>query len=215
MLEEALRYLGAAGAKGEYRDQVATVLMDAQRRFPPRYVYKIVTVEKQGKGIFLPEMSLKLSGRLAEKMLGPCRRAAVLVCTLGLTFEQQVRACQAKDMVQAVMLDACGSALVESGCDRAEQELRERFPGVYLTERFSPGYSDLPLNLQPDICAALDSRRRLGVYVSDSCMLTPQKSVTALVGLADEPQPARIRGCAYCGLREQCSLRKEGHSCDV
>lgn len=215
MLEEALRYMGAAGAKGEERRRVAAVLAEAQQRFPPRFAYRLSTVEKRADAVFLPELSLELQGRMAAKMLGQCHHAAVLVCTLGLMFEQQVRAYQASDMVLAVMLDACGSALVESGCDQAERELQERFPGVYLTERFSPGYGDLPMNLQPGICAALDSRRRLGVYVSDSCMLTPQKSVTAVVGLADKPQPARIRGCAYCGLREHCSLRKEGRSCDV
>lgn len=215
MLEDALRYMGAAGATGECRAQVAQVLEEAQEKFPPRYVYKISTVERRSGGICLSGIPLQLPGRLAEGMLGQCHHAAVLICTLGLRFEQQVRMYQARSMTKAVMLDACGSALVEAGCDKAEQELRESFPGAYTTERFSPGYGDLPLSLQPIICAALDSQRRLGVYVSDTCMLTPQKSVTALVGLADEPQPARIRGCAYCRLRQQCSLRKEGRSCDV
>lgn len=215
MLEDVLRYMGAAGAKGECRAQAAQVLAEAQQQFPPRYVYKISTVERRSGCIVLPEIPLRLSGRLAESMLGRCHHAAVLLCTLGLRFEQQVRAYQARDMTKAVMLDACGSALVEAGCDQAEQELREKFPGAYLTERFSPGYGDLPLTLQPTICTALDSQRRLGVYASASCMLTPQKSVTALVGLADEPQPAHIRGCAHCSLREQCSLRKEGRSCEA
>ena len=116
-------------------------------------------------------------------------------------------------MARAVMLDACGSALVESGCNAAEEELAARFPGRYLTDRFSPGYGDLPLALQPAICAALDAGRRVGVQVTDSFLMNPSKSVTAVIGLSDRPQQARIRGCAYCSMRETCTLRKGGKSC--
>lgn len=214
MLEEVLRYMGAAGADAPLRQQAASVLEQAQRSFPPKHVYRLSQVVCQGDGVHLPELSLVLPGTLARRMLQDCHHAAVFLCTLGLGYERQARAWQARDMAQALMLDACGSALVEHGCDQVEEELRSRFPQAYLTERFSPGYGDLPLALQPAICAALDGRGRLGVHVSSTCMLTPQKSVTALIGLADAPQPARIRGCNSCALREQCALRKEGHSCE-
>lgn len=214
MLDEVLRYMGAAGADEALRAQAAQVLEETRRSFPPRYAYRLSRVDMQADGVHLAEIPLALPGKLAARMLGECHHAAVLVCTLGLRFEQHCRACQARDMTRALMLDACGSALVEHGCDQAEGEIQHSFPHAHLTERFSPGYGDLPLNLQPAICTALDSRRRLGVHVSPACMLTPQKSVTAIIGLADAPQPARIRGCACCALRAQCMLRKEGHSCE-
>lgn len=214
MLEEVLRYMGAARGDEPLRARVAQVLAETRQSFPPRYAYRLSRVEMAADGVHLPEIPLVLPGGLAKRMLGGCHHAAVLVCTLGLAFEQHCRAWQTRDMTRALMLDACGSALVEHGCDRAEDELRQRFPHAHLTERFSPGYGDLPLELQPAICTAMDSRRRLGVYASSACMLTPQKSVTAVIGLADEPQPARIRGCAFCALRGECALRKEGHACE-
>ena len=63
------------------------------------------------------------------------------------------------------------------------------------------------------LCAALDVGRRLGVTVTPSLLMNPVKSVTAVIGLAHTPQPARIRGCAYCNLRETCQFRKEGKTC--
>jgi hypothetical protein len=42
----------------------------------------------------------------------------------------------------------------------------------------------------------------LGLHVTDSLMLNPVKSVTAVIGIADRPQMARIRGCAYCAMRD-------------
>ena len=50
--------------------------------------------------------------------------------------------------------------------------------------------------------------------LTESCLMTPQKSVTAIIGIADKPQRARIRGCAYCAMKDTCAFRKGGHSCD-
>ena len=118
-------------------------------------------------------------------------------------------------MTEALLLDALGSAWVEAGCDEAEKELAGRFPGMHLTDRFSPGYGDLPLRIQPDVLAAADATRRLGVQVTESCLMIPQKTVTAVIGLSDKPQPASIRGCANCPMRGTCGARKGGTTCEV
>ena len=151
---------------------------------------------------------LVLTGGMARKMLADCDRAVLLCCTLGAGFEAMLRAEQARSMARAALLDACGSAWVEAGCDGAEREIAARFPGLYLTDRFSPGYGDLPLALQRDICGVLDAPRRLGVQVGDSLLLNPAKSVTAVIGLSETPQPARVRGCGFCAMRESCQYRK-------
>ena len=213
-LNEALRYLGAAGADGETRARMRQAAEETESRFAPRYVYRVSQVEHRTEGEWLADAGLLLPGQSARKMLGECHRAAILVCTLGLAFEGWLRMEMQRDMAHAVLLDACGSALVEAGCDRAQAEIAARFPGLYLTDRFSPGYGDLPLALQPAICRLTDSQRRLGVHVTPSLLMNPQKSVTAIIGLADTPQRARIRGCAYCAMRNNCELRKGGRSCD-
>ena len=86
-------------------------------------------------------------------------------------------------------------------------------PDSFLTDRFSPGYGDLPLSLQPEICSALDAARRLGLHVTEHFLLNPSKSVTAVIGLSDRPQMARIRGCGHCAMYETCALRKGGKRC--
>ena len=212
LIEEALRYLGAADAPETLR-RVAGEAETLSAQFRPRHVCKVCELDFQGEEIFLCGTAVVLKGGTALKMLAQCHRAALLACTLGARFDLALTAVQARDMARAVILDACGSALVEQGCDEAEKELSARFPGRYLTDRFSPGYGDLPLELQRDICAALDTPRRLGLHVTESLLLNPVKSVTAVIGLSDRPQMARIRGCAYCQMRERCTLRKGGKHC--
>lgn len=53
-------------------------------------------------------------------------------------------------------------------------------PGETLAPRRSPGYGEMPLETSREIVAKLDATRRIGVAVTDSCLLVPSKSVTAV-----------------------------------
>ena len=213
-VSEALRYLGVRGAPDPpLLSQLPAAADRLARAAPPRWVWRAYPLAFGPEGPALEGAGLALPGEMAARMLGGCAQAAVLICTLGAAFEALLRAEQARGMARAALLDACGSAWVEAGCDGAEAEISARFPGLHPTDRFSPGYGDLPLSLQRDICGALDAPRRLGVQVTDSLLLNPSKTVTAVIGLSDRPQPARIRGCAYCDLRENCQYRKGGTTC--
>lgn len=212
-LNEALRYLGAGQADKALRARVSACAERLTRQVQPRYTWRVCSLQKTAEGFLLPEADLLLTGSSAQTMLIQCDAAVLLACTLGAQFEALLRAEQTRDMAGAVILDACGSALVEAGCDQAEQELAQRLPDRFLTDRFSPGYGDLPLSLQPKLCSALDTGRRLGLYVTEHFLLNPSKSVTAVIGLSDRPQAARIRGCAFCAMRDTCTLRKGGKHC--
>ena len=215
-IDEALRYLGAgAHPPEELRQQAAAVAEELAAQVQPRCTYKLFPLEQEESGFRLGGTDLVLSGQTAQRMLAQCDQAVLLACTLGTKFDAMVRSAQARNMARAVILDACGSALVEKGCDKAERDIAARFPGLYLTDRFSPGYGDLPLSLQPAICALLDTARRVGIHVTPSFLMNPSKSVTAVIGLSDRPQMACIRGCAWCVMRNTCTLRKGGKSCGL
>lgn len=70
-------------------------------------------------------------------------------------------------------MDALASAGIEQVCNRAEECFREQLPEVYFTWRFSPGYGDLPLALQPEILQLLDAQKRLGLTVTPEHILIP------------------------------------------
>jgi len=207
-IREVLRCLGAGTDAPEdlYR-RVAEVGDALETRVRPRWTWRMIPLDET--------CPLDLNGQLARTMLAQCHRAVVLCCTLGMEFDALLRAEQARDLSRAVIVDAWGSVWVEHGCDEAEKEIAARFPGEFLTDRFSPGYGDLPLSMQREICTLLDLERRLGVHRGESDLLTPWKTVTAIIGLSDQPQMARIRGCEVCSMRETCSLRKGGTRCGL
>ena len=210
---EALRYLAIARPDAGSLEAIEPVAAALEQALTPRFTFAAFPVRHTPEGEALEGSGLVLPGEMAKTMLRDCTDAVLLLCTLGAGFEARLRAASARDMAQAAMLDACGSAYVEAGCFDAEKAIAARFPGKYLTDRFSPGYGDLPLELQPKLCAALDSQRRLGVTVTESLLMVPMKTVSAVIGLADTPQPARVRGCAFCARRETCTFRKGGNAC--
>ena len=212
---DAVRYMGAGEGNEETRWLTAETAAELEKRIQPRYTWRAFRTEQREEGVYLAEAGEMLTGVLAKNMLAECGTAVVMLCTLGAEFEAMQRTEEARDMAKAVVLDACGSAWVEAGCDAAEEEIAARFPGRYRTDRFSPGYGDLPLESQGWILRALDAGRRLGVTENASHLLIPAKSVTAIIGLSDKPQGAKIRGCGYCALREGCAYRERGIRCGI
>jgi len=213
-LNEVFRYLGVTTPIPEdLFHQVHDLFQRISASVHPRFFYRVFPLHHKQELIEIPETGIVLRGTLAKKMLSECDAVVLLACTLGTTFDTMLRSEQARNMSNAVIMNACGNALVETGCDAAEDEIKDRFPTRYLTDRFSPGYGDLPLDLQPLLCGALDTPRHLGIHVTDTFLMNPSKSVTALIGLSDKPQAARIRGCAYCAMRDICSIRKGGNRC--
>lgn len=211
-IDEALRYLGVRGpAEPSLRSRAETLAQELTAHITPRCTWRPLPLTRKGGTLFLA--GVPLPGHSAARMLADCQQAALLLCTLGAEFDLWLRRLQARDMSAAVMLDALGSAYVESACDAAEAEIAARFPDMYHTDRFSPGYGDLPLSLQPALLE-LGESRRIGVSCNDSLLMTPQKSVSALIGLACKPQAARIRGCAHCSMNKTCTHRKAGNTCD-
>ena len=129
-------------------------------------------------------------------------------------------------MIRAILWDVDGTLLDFKAAERAAldaafrtfglgpcDEIARQSAPLYLTDRFSPGYGDFPLAQQAEIFRVLDISRRIGVTLTDSGLMVPQKTVTAVLGLSAVPVKKRPKGCAACDLFETCPYRKEGSPC--
>lgn len=202
---EAVRYMGGAGVE---MNAGMERLMDGceqelLRAVQPKYLYQIVD---------LPQETL-MAGEDIRRHLQGCRQAVLFCATLGAAVDRLLRVAQVRDMARAVVLDSMASAAIEQVCRQADERIAAQLPGQYLTFRFSPGYGDYPIELQKTFLRLLDAPRKIGLTVSDSCLLIPAKSVTAIAGISDAPVERQRRGCAVCNLRGTCQYRKNGDHC--
>lgn len=162
-----------------------------------------------------PAGSRDPAGRGCDEASEGCPQALLLAVTLGPGVDAQIRRAGVGDIAASVASDALGSALAEQAADAAEAELRQwaAREEKYLTGRFSPGYGDWPITVQPKVAAVLDTARRAGICVLNTNLMTPRKSVTAILGLSDHPVKGHLAGCGHCVLRTRCEYRKRGKTC--
>lgn len=213
-LSEAARYMGL---RGEPDDKVAELMRNAEElvrsRVRPAYVYRETTAEITDEGVILGIMTAPLTGEDIKRHLSGCNRAVLLAATLSQEADKLIRQAAVRDMAESLAIDCLCSAAVEQVCDRAEEEIFSATEARYRTWRYSPGYGDLPITLQKDFLNALNAQRRIGLTVSDSCLLIPTKSVTAIIGISDSPVEKGGRGCDVCAMRESCAYRASGAYC--
>lgn len=216
-LDEALRYMGCPPEKADsaLREQVAGCAREVLSAARPRWSWRDVEIfSSEEEGIRL-EGGLLLPGRDLRAHLTGCDRAAVFCATLGSEVDRLIRRWERLDMARALALDCCASAAVEELCDQIEAEIQRQFPDRFFPWRFSPGYGDLPLTAQDELLALLDAPRRVGLCANASHLLTPRKSVTAILGMAQHEIERTHRSCLSCPARESCSYRKAGGHCGL
>lgn len=214
---EALRYAGhrSGSLPDGLKEQFEACYTQVSSLARPRMVAQVFSL-KEHHPVRLSETNFVLPGAAIAEQLSGAYACVLMAVTIGSEVEQAIRNAQVKNLAKALFLDACASAAVESACAAAEEKLRAQLAGPppFFTSRFSPGYRDLPLNLQRPFLQILDAGRKIGLFVSSSGLLTPRKSVTAVIGLCHERTAEQKSGCAACSKRETCAYRKGGITCE-
>lgn len=214
--DEALRYLACKNESG-ISETASAYLDECEKRLletiTPKFLYRYFPLRRSGDGIEIEGGNLALEGKDISAHLEGCSGAILMAATIGSGADRLIRLLQIEDMAKAVIADAFASAAVEQVCEKGEELIRSEFRGKYFTWRYSPGYGDFPLDIQKNLLDVLDAPRKIGLCTSDSRLLAPIKSVTAVMGLSDSPLPQKLRGCITCNMREVCQFRKRGLHC--
>ena len=206
---EALRYMGHRGEDiDEQLDKLITKCeKEVLRCVKPRFVYKVCDISREEKGILVKDTNLFLTGNSIKKHLDGCDKAVLMAVTISADADRLIRIAQIRDMAEAVVIDSLCSVAVEQACDRAELIIKEENPGYYQTFRFGLGYGDLPISLQGQFLHVLNAPKQIGLNVSSTDMLTPTKSVTAIIGISDTQEKCHIKGCEVCEKKD-CIYRR-------
>ena len=192
---ELLRRVGMLGHAPD-ADTEARLEQAAQRcaaAVRPRHVYAFFPLERRADGVAVCGTPLCLTGQSIARHLEGAGQCALMAVTLGMQAEREQRQLAASgQLTQAVLFDAACSAYIEVAADVCQDELAGAAArrGLRAGGRFSPGYGDLPLQVQGALLAALDTPRRLGLTLTDSLLMLPRKSITAIVPLFQSDDPA-------------------------
>lgn len=211
---EVLRYLGYRGQEISPEldaeiDRISQMCVDSAE---PRYYFEVIPVDP-GPAL----RGVRLLGNDIQKHLTGAAHCAVMAATLGFSVERVLLRLAHRSTVSEMIYNAACTALIEAVSDACEGLIRDyaRQRGLVTSYRYSPGYGDFPLDQQPDVLGLISADTRLGITLTDSMLMLPKKSVSALIGLYPEDLGVRRGGtsCETCENREHCEFRKEGYGC--
>lgn len=125
-----------------------------------------------------------LQSRDLGRNLAGCSQVALLAATIGPQVDALIRRNSSLDPVYASILQATGAMYIEELVDLVNSEIKKIAAGQGLKTkaRYSPGYGDVPLQVQKDFFRLLPCTR-IGLTLMDTLIMAPEKSVTAFVGL--------------------------------
>lgn len=172
---EALRYAGCASTDMELEEILDNSIEIINEKLTPRVCWCTLPVSVTGEKCDLGAFSVN-SADLAESLSG-CSRAVVFAATVGVDADRLIIRYGRLLPSRGVMLSAVADERIEALCDEFCAEFAPSRP------RFSPGYGDLPLEIQRDIFALLNCEKHIGLTLNQSLLMSPTKSVTAIFGL--------------------------------
>jgi len=158
-----------------------SITSQAFSKISAKCVYIRVPVDLCGDGVCGLGFAKVKSYDLYKNLSG-CREAFVFAVTLGIDTDRYLLRLSRTSQSSHFICDGYFSAAAESVCDKAEEKIKGT---LSCKPRFSPGYGDLSLGFQKDVLTALNASKLCGISLTDSLLMTPQKSITAVMGIKE------------------------------
>ena len=146
---------------------------------------RLAIVHNDGEKIILAG-GLTFTSKKLSAFLHDCRETILMAATAGSAIMEAIKEkTRQDDLGAAVVYDATASEMADAGLDWIMDYLNQQIRHerkVLLPRRFSAGYADFNLENQRAIYDILQMGN-IGVTITPSFILLPEKSVTAISGI--------------------------------
>jgi len=213
-VNEALRYLGCKAYDAELAKIATECINEIKVTMTPRWTYRVFSVCPDDYGVKILDSDINFKSNDIKTLLKYSNQCIIMAVTLGAAIDKRISLYQKTNMSKAVVYDACASAAVEGLCDYVTGLIKADDIVKFLTMRFSPGYGDFDISYQKSVINLTDAYKHIGLTATSSMLLTPSKSVTAIMGITDKPYMVSRGGCESCVNFQNCAYRKSGSLCE-
>lgn len=208
--KEIFRYLGYRNHPADERTEklVEECLKLLEKESAPAHRSLVFPLVLEGNGN-IDGGCFHTKSRNLEKNLKDCDQIMVFAATLGTGADYLIHRYNRIEMSRAVIFQAAAAAMIEAYCNELCRKWKEEYEaeGWYVRPRFSPGYGDFSLECQKDLLGALEAGKYTGIHLTDSLLMVPSKSVTAVMGMSRMPGDCEIGGCEACEKKD-CLYRR-------
>lgn len=179
---------GETELDGDTGRKVYRVIGETEKLCRITAAFRRVRIIEHADGSVVLEDGTVLSGKALAELLTEADEAALMASTAGPGVMERIRELfEGGNAADAVVMDAAASEIADAGLDFVMDYLAAfiRREGKVLTKhRFSPGYGDFNIEQQAHFARLLDIGK-IGVTLTETFMLVPEKSVMAIAGIVD------------------------------
>lgn len=200
--KEILRYAGGTEVNSKTLELVRECINEIRPKLAYKVCYHKFNVKICGEVCDFGAFSLN-SRRLALNLQG-CKSVIIFAATIGVEIDRVISKYGRISPAKALMLQGVGAERIEALCDAFCADIAKEY-NLFAKPRFSPGYADLSLDTQKDIFSVLSPEKHIGLFLTDSMLMSPSKSVTAIVGLGEKEFASKNK-CTQCNQID-CAFR--------
>ena len=204
-LEEILRYLGQKERNAQIEGLIRESLEEVSEHLSYKACY-LSTNCQVGDGVVKIGESEICSSDLAKNLRG-AKEVILFACSIGFAIDRFIEKYKVIAPTKSLVMHAVGVERVESlaneFCFFMMKELKKE--NKSLKPRFSAGYGDFGIENQKLFFDTLDISKLLGITLNESMLMSPSKSVTAIIGITKEKEPD-CHGCDTCNAK--CEYRR-------
>ena len=207
---ERLAKISKDSTKEAVLGSLAKALAETRLKAAPKIaiVKKIVT--NFGPTVIGLEGGLTLDSKELSSYIKGSSHIYAFLATIGKDIEEAATSyMNAGDHLLGYLMDRVGSFAVESMAKNMEDALRNDLAreNLSVSMRFSPGYCDWPIEEQFKLAKIIDFGKA-GVRLTESCVMIPRKSITAIVGIGPNKLFSEVKSpCAVCNMKV-CDYRR-------
>ena len=202
-VKEILRYASCKEEDAAVTSLLSSCIAEAESKTQYKVCFQLLPLKIEDDLCSFGEFDFK-SKKLAANLSG-CDEVVVFAASLGIEFDRLISKYSRLSPARALMLQALGTERIEALCDLFCEEIAEEM-SRFSCPRFSPGYGDLDLSAQKAIFSLLDCRKKIGVALNESLLISPSKSVTAIMGLCKNGEKVKTNKCSLCS-KADCQFR--------
>lgn len=126
---------------------------------------------------------VKIPSKNLYENLKNCKKVFIMAVTTGIGVDRLLARLNIVSQAEHFITDALSSAAAESFCNYVSDILKT---GIDCAPRFSPGYGDVSIEFQKPLLQYLNAAEYLGISLNSSYLMTPVKSITAIMGIKNE-----------------------------
>ncbi|HHX01307.1 MAG TPA: hypothetical protein GX739_01410 [Firmicutes bacterium] len=204
----AIGYQNPDSAGEEINDLITEYLGLAIIAADPKAIYRSTSFRLVGDDQVELLDGQILTSEMLYQTIAECEGIIIGLVTLGSKTDAAIAAVSQEDAFCGYLTDVISSLLVEILAHKFWQYLVSELgsQGYRATSFVSPGAIKFPLPEQKRIFQFLQPER-IGVTLTESCLMEPSKSLTVILGYGKQIEPAKYsHDCSTCDMKD-CLIR--------